>query len=104
MLFDQNRMDAIIQNWKNQVFSNETIPGVPQRHSTCLKPPNGGFWNLASSYLSMNTYYLFYLLPVLNLNSEESNFGGPSCVQVQLIERFDWSNKTNDVHNDVIIL
>ena len=48
MLFDQNRVDAIIHNWKNQVFSNETIPGVPQRHSTCLKPPNGGFWNLAS--------------------------------------------------------
>ena len=39
MLFDQNRVDAIIHNWKNQVFSNETIPGVPQRHSTCLKPP-----------------------------------------------------------------
>ena len=50
MLFDQNRVDAIIHNWKNQVFSNETIPGVPQRHSTCLKPPNGGFWNLASSH------------------------------------------------------
>ena len=48
MLFDQNRVDAIIHNWKNQVFSNETIPGVPQRHSTCLKPPNGGFRNLAS--------------------------------------------------------
>ena len=48
MLFDQNRVDAIIHNWKNQVFSNETIPGVPQRLSTCLKPPNGGFWNLAS--------------------------------------------------------
>ena len=29
MLFDQNRVDAIIHNWKNQVFSNETIPGVP---------------------------------------------------------------------------
>ena len=42
-------VDAIIHNWKNQVFSNETIPGVPQRPSTCLKPPNGGFWNLASS-------------------------------------------------------
>ena len=22
---------------------------VTQRHSTCLKPPNGGFWNLGSS-------------------------------------------------------
>ena len=50
MLFDQNRVDAIIHNWKNQVFSNETIPGVPRRHSTCLKPPSGGFRNLASSY------------------------------------------------------
>ena len=49
MLFDQNRVDAIIHNWKNQVFSNETIQGVPQRHSTCLKPPIGGFRNLASS-------------------------------------------------------
>ena len=49
MLFDQNRVDAIIHNWKNQVFSNETIQGVPQRHSTCLKPPIGGFQNLASS-------------------------------------------------------
>ena len=48
MLFDQNRVDAIIHNWKNQVFSNETIQGVPQRHSTCLKPPIGGFRNLAS--------------------------------------------------------
>ena len=48
MLFDQNRVDAIIHNWKNQVFSNETIPGVPQRHSTCLKPPIGSFRNLAS--------------------------------------------------------
>ena len=42
MLFDQNIVDTIIHNWKNQVFGNETIPGVPQRHSTCLKPPNGG--------------------------------------------------------------
>ena len=50
MLFDQNRVDAIIHNWKNQVFSNETIQGVPQRHSTCLKPPIGGFRNLASSF------------------------------------------------------
>ena len=41
MLFDQNRVDAIIQNGKNQVFSNERIHGVPQRHSTCLKPPIG---------------------------------------------------------------
>ena len=49
MLFDQNRVDAIIHNWKNQVFSNETIPGVPPRHSTCLKPPSGRFRNLASS-------------------------------------------------------
>ena len=49
MLFDQNRVDAIIHNWKNQVFSNETIQGVPQRHSTCLKLPIGGFQNLASS-------------------------------------------------------
>ena len=52
MLFDQNRVDAIIHNWKNQVFSNETIPGVPQRLSTCLKPPTGGFRNLASRSLS----------------------------------------------------
>ena len=48
MLFDQNRVDAIIHYLKNQVFSNETIQGVPQRHSTCLKPPIGGFRNLAS--------------------------------------------------------
>ena len=50
MLFDQNRVDAIIHNWKNQVFSNERIHGLPLslRHSTCLKPPIGGFWNLAS--------------------------------------------------------
>ena len=53
MLFDQNRVDAIIHNWKNQVFSNETIQGVPQRHSTCLKPPIGGFRNLASSNTSV---------------------------------------------------
>ena len=49
MLFDQNRLDAIIHNWKNQVFSNEKIHGIPQRHSTCLKPPIGGLRNLASS-------------------------------------------------------
>ena len=48
MLFDQNRVDAIIHNWKNQVFSNERIHSVPRRHSTCLKPPIGGFRNLAS--------------------------------------------------------
>ena len=48
MLFDENRVDAIIHNWKNQVFSNERIHGVPLRHSTCLKPPIGGFRNLAS--------------------------------------------------------
>ena len=56
MLFDQNRVDAIIHNWKNQVFSNETIPGVPQRHSTCLKTPIGGFRNLASSLDSWLSY------------------------------------------------
>ena len=50
MLFDQNRVDAIIHNWKNQVFSNERIHGVPLRHSTCLKPPIGGFRNFASSF------------------------------------------------------
>ena len=49
MLFDQNRVDAIIHNWKNQVFPNERIHGVPLRRSTCLKPPIGGFRNLASS-------------------------------------------------------
>ena len=30
MLFDQDRLDAIIHNWKNQVFSNKTIHGVPR--------------------------------------------------------------------------
>ena len=55
MLFDQNRVDAIIHNWKNQVFSNETIQGVPQRHSTCLKPPTGGFRNLASRGMNLLT-------------------------------------------------
>ena len=48
MLFDQNRVDAIIHNWKNHMFSNERIHGVPLRHSTCLKTPIGGFRNLAS--------------------------------------------------------
>ena len=30
MLFDQDRLDAIMHNWKNQVFSNKTIHGVPR--------------------------------------------------------------------------
>ena len=54
MLFDQNRVDAIIHNWKTQVFSNERIHGVPLRHSTSLKPPIGGFRNLASSHWQLS--------------------------------------------------
>ena len=66
MLFDQNRVDAIIHNWKNQVFSNETIQGVPQRHSTCLKPPVGGFRNLASrSSNSIVGYAIVYILRLI---------------------------------------
>ena len=30
MLFDQDRLDAIIHNWKNQVFGNKTIHSVPR--------------------------------------------------------------------------
>ena len=30
MLIDQDRLDAIIHNWKNQVFGNKTIHGVPR--------------------------------------------------------------------------
>ena len=30
MLFDQDRLDAIIHNWKNQVFGNKTIHGAPR--------------------------------------------------------------------------
>ena len=69
MMFDQNRVDAIIHNWKNQVFFNETIHGIPLRHSTSLKPPIGGFRNLASrwDYWNKQLKYTIWLYVRVNL-------------------------------------
>ena len=69
MLFDQNRVDAIIHYWKNQVFSNETIQGVPLRHSTSLKPPIGGFRNLASRDGISQSRIISVSLFVVKINS-----------------------------------
>ena len=38
MLFDQDRLDAIIHNWKNQVFGNKTIDGVPRSAFDVFEP------------------------------------------------------------------